>query len=66
LLRFIENIEKLGQMLAQVGAVFRRFVFDIQPEGFALENAGIFREEAKENSDQKPLQIVPPVAAVFE
>ena len=35
-------------------------------KGFAVKNAGVFREEAKENADEKAFEIVAGVAAGFQ
>jgi hypothetical protein len=41
-------------------------VFEKEVKGFALENAGVLGEEAKENADEKAFEVVAGVAAGFE
>jgi hypothetical protein len=45
--RGIEDFKPPGQVQAQIRAVRRRAVFNIEPEGFAIENAGVLGEQAE-------------------
>jgi hypothetical protein len=52
--------------LSQIRAIGSGAVFDEKMKGFAVENAGVFGEEAKENADEKAFEVVAGVAAGFE
>ena len=52
--------------MAEVGAVFGGAVFEVEAEGFALEDAGVLGEEAEEDADEEAFEVVAGVAAGFE
>ena len=65
--RRIEDLEELGEPSAEVRTVFPRAVLQqIEEDVPGFEDAGIVGEEAEDDADQEPLQIVPLVAGGFE
>ncbi len=52
--------------MPQIRAVLSGAVFDEKMKRFAVENAGVLGEEAKENADEKTFEIVAGVAAAFK
>ncbi len=61
--RSVEDFKEPRQVQAQIRAVRRRAVFQVEPEGFALENAGVLGEQAEQDADEKTFQVVARVAA---
>ena len=57
--RRVEHAEEVGQVQAQVGAVLGGAVFEVELEGFTLEEAGVFRKEAEEHAHEEPFELVP-------
>ena len=45
--RFIEHVEKPGQVRTEVGAVGFGAILNVQPECLALENAGVLGKQAE-------------------
>ena len=53
-------------MKPKVRAVWFCAVLDVEPERLAVENAGIFGKQTKQDADQETLQFVTAVAAGFQ
>src|SRR5208283_2517748 len=64
--RRVEDLKQACEALSQVRAVRRRAVFNEKAKRLALENAGVFGEQAEQDADKKPLKVVAFVAARFE
>src|SRR5207249_4454767 len=58
--------EEAGQVHAEVGAVGGGAVFEVEAEGLALEQGGVFGEEAEQDADEEAFELVAGIAAGFE
>ena len=64
--RRVEHFKEAREVHARVRAVGGGAVLEVELKGFALENAGVLGEEAKEDADEKAFEVVARVAAGFE
>jgi len=64
--RRIQHIEKVCEVQAEIGAILGGSVQQVELEGFGLEDAGVFGEEAKKYSDEEAFELMPGIAACFQ
>ena len=62
----VQYVEESGQLRSEIGPIVARVVLDVERERLALEDAGVFGEEAEQDADEQTLQVVSRVAAGFE
>ena len=60
--RRVQHVEQSGQVRPEIRSVRLRAILDVQPKRLPLENAGVFRKQAKQHPHQEAFQFVPAVA----
>ena len=64
--RRVEHGEELCEAWAEVAAVPRSAVFEVEAEGFALEQPGVLGKQTKQDADEKAFEVVTGVTAGFK
>ncbi|HEV2970436.1 MAG TPA: hypothetical protein VGY55_10630, partial [Pirellulales bacterium] len=64
--RSVEHAEQSCEVQAEIAAIRLGSVFDIEPERLALEDPGVFGKEAKQDANQKTLQLMAAITAMFQ